>query len=179
MTKNIRKQNKKRIVHQRITLCVVLTILVVAFTYIIFVTDILEPNINQITASYISFNNRNSTDMLMIKNLKKMSNQRGKSNRNKQSLSFQISSNQDNSYELIIIPINNTIDEKYINYSLTINHQTTSDSINNLKEEEVGKKILYSGTNKKNTKALLRMWISENYEGKEKDISFEIKVKSR
>ena len=72
------RHNSRIILHKKIVLCVFLCTLVIILGYIILLSNVLEPKINQLTASYISFNNRNSTDMLRINNLEKMSNKKGR-----------------------------------------------------------------------------------------------------
>ncbi len=171
------RHNSRIILQKKIVLCVFLCTLVIILGYIILLSNVLEPKINQLTASYISFNNRNSTDMLRINNLEKMSNKKGNSILNNNTISFEILSDKKNSYEIVLFPLNNIIEEKYIYYSLTIDNKTIIKTLDQSKEKEIGERIIYQGTNKRNKKAILRMWVSEDCKQKIKDISFEIKVK--
>ena len=79
MTKK-KKQKKKNYLF--IFFSVILCLITLLLSYIIFGTNLLKPKLNEETTSYISFNNKDTTDILKIKNIQIMSNEKGKSNRN-------------------------------------------------------------------------------------------------
>jgi len=172
----IRKRQQK-VMKQKTVFCAFLLILVITISYIILKTNILEPQVNQLTTSYISFNNRNATDMLTITNLKKMNNKKGNSIFNNTKISFQIHGDQKKDYEIILIPRKNTIEEKYIHYTLVIDDKTITGTLDKNPEKTIGERTIYKGNSSKKTKVLLRMWVSEDYQHKVENSSFEIKVK--
>lgn len=182
MAKKRKKQTEKqkKLIKKRIIVCIFLCLFTILLSYSILLTDFLQPHINEMTASYISFNNRNTTDMLKIMNLKKMNDKQGNSIANPKSLEFNIEVEKDLQYEISIVPINNHIEEKYIHYALTINNNNNIvDKLSNKEKAANGERIIYQGKKRTNTKVVLRMWISKEYKKEAENVSFEIKVKSR
>jgi len=49
---------------KKVITCIVLGIFVITLSYLIFKTNILEPKLNELTTSYISFNTENNSDIL-------------------------------------------------------------------------------------------------------------------
>lgn len=168
----MKKRNKGKIYFKRIFICSILGILVFLLTYFIFETNILEPKVNELTTSYISFSN-NKTDELKINNIKKLSNKIGKSSFNNSSLELDITGNKNDLYNIVIYKINSNIDDNYIkcfiDKEITLSDtETTPDN----------GKIIYSGKiNNKNK--VLRMWIDKKYKGKVENNSYEIKIEKR
>lgn len=164
--------NKKKLYFKRIFICSILGILVFLLTYFIFETNILEPKVNEITTSYISFSN-NRTDELKINNIKKLSNKIGKSSFNNSSLKLNITGDNDTLYNIVIYKINSNIDDNYI--KCFIDKEITLSEVETTSNNG---KIIYSGKiNNKNK--VLRMWIDKKYKGKVKNNSYEIKIEKR
>ena len=69
--KKKKKTTKKNKQTKSLLNTILLCTLVLGISYLIFETNILEPKIDGVTASYISFDNLNSTDMMKIKDLSK------------------------------------------------------------------------------------------------------------
>jgi hypothetical protein len=139
----------------------------------------LEPKVNELTASYISFNNKNTTDMLRINNIIKLSDKIGKSKFNYKQVTFNVEGNKDSYYEIVLYSLMNDIDEKYIYFQLEDNDKFFSNSLSKLESSEDGGKIVYQGQIKNSNKKTIRMWISKKYANKIGDSSFEVKIKSR
>ena len=88
--KKKKKTTKKNKQTKSLLNTILLCILVLGISYLIFETNILEPKIDGVTASYISFDNLNSTDMMKIKDLSKLSDEVGKSNLNTSKAEFDV-----------------------------------------------------------------------------------------
>ena len=173
-----RKTNRQKHIDntKRILTCIILSVLVLGLSYIIFKTDILKPSLNEITTSYISFNNKNITDMLKINNINKKSDKLGKSTWNNKSIVLDIDGEKNREYKIIIYPIIKSVDNKYIKVYLKDNKELVNTNLDNLKDSEDGGKIIYQGKIN-NKKKILRMWIDKEYKGNVNDNSFEIKIK--
>ena len=154
--------------------------LVAGISYVIFATNILEPKIDGVTASYISFNNSNSTDMLKIVNLLKLNEDIGKSSLNNSKVDFNVAGNEDKEYQVVLYPTGNDINNKYVNALLSINKEKkVLDKLSNMETTEDGGIIVYQGTLLKENKIKIQMWIDNTYKEKIDNISYEIKIKSR
>lgn len=176
--KKKRKQSKiNHEMKERITFFLFLCFLTISLGSYIIVSDSFQPKVNELTASYISLNNHNTTDILKITNLKKMSNRIGKSIQNKESLSFQITGEKDKDYQIIVVPISNQIDEKYIHYSLSINKDNITNTLNKVQTQNNHEKMIYQGKYLDTTNIEIKMWIDKEYSGKVKNNSFEVKIK--
>lgn len=168
----MKNTKKKKIYFKKIFICSILGILVFLLTYFIFETNVLEPKINELTTSYISFSN-NKTDKLRINNIKKLSNKIGKSSFNNSNLVLDITGDKEDLYNIVIYKINSNIDDKYIKcyidkeITLSEGKITSNNGI-----------VIYSGkiNNKNKT---LRMWIDKKYKGKVENNSYEIKIEKR
>ena len=173
-----KKQRQQRELYKRSILCGFMFLVVLGLSYLIFISNILQPRVNDVTASYISFNNKNRTDMLRIDNLSKMSNKLGKSSLNDKVVNFKITGNNKKDYKIVIYPINNKINDKYINYVLlNDNKEISTNSLNDISTNDDGSKVIYEGKIGKSNKFTLRMWISNEYNDKVDNNSFEIKIK--
>ena len=183
MKNNKRKRNpiqNNKIKKSSIFLLVIVIILAAGMFYIIKDTDVLIPKIDEATASYISFNNSNSTDMIKITNLTKMKDSIGKSIINTHSQTFEVFGKKDEEYNIELYSIGNKIDNKYIKYIIIKNKNILE--IGNLEEKEEnnnGDIILYQDTIKDNNTYEIKMWIDKEFEKKIDNVSYEIKVNSR
>ncbi len=165
---------------KNIFFCILSCILVLALGYLIFETDILRPELNEMTASYISFNNSNTTDMLKISNLEKASNKKGKSSANTKSVSFKVTGKKNTPYDIVVYPINKDNDFKNIKFSLTENDELlNSSTLNSKPVSSDGGIIIYRGKVKESGKLTLRMWLTRKYHKNAHNLSFEVKVKTR
>ncbi len=178
----MKKRNHKQYIKQlcsSIGICFLLLLIVGFMSYTIFQTDFLEPKVDELTTSYISFNNKNATDMLKISNIKVMSNQKGESLLNDRYAKFQVSGAK-GEYQVLLYPLTNTIDSEYLHFYLDKEETYLTGTLDSLEETEDGGIILYSGNlEEKEEKFLLRMWIDKKYKGNSNHTSFEIKIKSR
>lgn len=174
--KTNRKKNK---LDRNLVYSIVLFGLVVGLSYLIFATDILEPKLDSVTASYISFNNSNTTDMLKIENIKKLSYKVGKSRFNTCSKEFNLDGQETNKYQIVLYPIGNDINNKYVNFLLTINKEKkVLDKLDNMKTTKDGGIIIYQGTILKENSIKIQMWIDNTPKSKFKNKSYEIKIES-
>ena len=177
LTKRQLKQRKE--LRKSIYVVVLLCLLVVGFSMYIYKSNILVPKVDKLTASYISFNNKNTTDMLKIVDIKKMSDNMGQSIINNNYISFEVDGKKNTNYDIIIDSISSKIDDKYIKYSLVTDKKVYINSLDKLnKSEELGK-VIYSGFIKDNNKITIRMWIDKSYKGKITNNAYEIKIKPR
>ena len=117
-----KKERKIAIKKQILTLrfiSVFLFVFIVTLFFVLTDSSLFQPKVNEETFKYISFNNRNTTDMLQINDIKRMSDDRGKSNKNKKFIEFSATGEKNLDYDVILYPIINAIDYKYIKYSIT------------------------------------------------------------
>ena len=157
-----------------------LIVIVSIVGYMIFCTNILDPKLNEMTASYISFNNNSTTDMLKINNLKKYSDNKGISYKNKNYKEFSITGKTDCVYQIVLYHIGNSIDEDYVKYSLTNEKNENYKGIVHKKEMTPdGGYIIYEGTIKDGKRWLLKMWIDSDYSKDIDNVSYEIRIKTK
>ena len=119
--------------------------------------------------------------MLKIKTIKKLSNNQGKSRFNTNYLEFVVSSSTNTNYEIIIYPLGNKIDDKYVYYYLTDSNNNKID-YNNLSSKEVtpdGGKIIYTNKINGKKKLILKMWVNNKYMGNVKNTAYKIKINAR
>ena len=107
--KNRKKSIRDKIINLRV-ICILLILIVITLFFIIDDSSLFQPKVNEETFKYISFNNRNTTDMLLINNIKRMSDDRGKSNNNKSFVEFSAVGEKNLDYDVIIYPIINNRD---------------------------------------------------------------------
>ena len=176
MTKKKKKSQKEYSFFLFSSVIVCLT--AILLNYIIFETDIIKPKLNETTMSYITFNNRDTTDMLKIKNIKKMADQKGKSFRNNSRIRLKAKGEKNTEYIVVLYPITNNIEENNIKYLLKKRQEKISNSLNNLQNTQDGGKILYEGKID-NQEIDIQLWISKDYSEKINENSFEIKIKPR
>lgn len=169
-----KKKSKVKKRHYIKTLC--LTTLVLALSYFIFSANVLEPRINSIATSYISFNNSYSTDMLKINNIVKMHDEKGESSRNRKKINIKITGDENKSYQIVVYPINSEIDAQYIKYSVHDGKSRVKNILSEMPMNKDGGRIIYTSEVKKNTNLTVNMWISTDYKSRIKDNSYEIKI---
>ena len=177
--KNKKKKNN-RIKKRSIVLLIFIVVLTISAFYLINETKLLIPKIDEATASYISFNNSNSTDMLKINNIKRMKHKIGKSFLNTYKETFNVSGTKNENFNIELYSIGNKIDKKYINYVLLKNNNIIEiGNLENKEETNNGGIILYQGKIINNNSYEIKMWIDEDYKEKPQNVSYEIKINSR
>lgn len=175
-----KKRYTKKDIRKAAGTALLLVLLVIILTYIIFNTAWLRPKLNELSASYISLNNTNTTDMLKVTNLRRLSNEKGKSFRNKAYKEFQITGQQNSSYQIVLYHIGEKIDEAYVHYYLENEHQVIKDGI--IKVDDAtndGGRVIYTGNIKDGKNWKLKMWIDKDYKGEVSNISYEIRIKNK
>lgn len=173
MARRKRKNKQKRNHYIR---AISLFLMVLALSYFIFSSNFLKPRINELTASYISFNNSYSTDMLKITNVQKMKDEKGKSTRNKSKLNVKITGTNLAEYQLVAYPINGEIDAKYIKFSINDGQNKTINTLEKTSLTKDGGRVLYTGTTNRKSDIIISMWISTDYKDKINNNSYEIKI---
>ena len=73
-----RKRYTQKKIYKLSLMTIFLLLLAFFFGYIIFETDYLQSGVDELTASYISFNNAKSTDVLRINDISKKNDEKGK-----------------------------------------------------------------------------------------------------
>ena len=177
MTKAKRRYTKKDIFVRRIYTGILL-VLVFVLSYFTYMSYSSKSKLNELTTSYISFNNNDTTDMIKVTNLKKMSNSNGISFKNKSVKKFDISGNVGDRYQIVLYHIGNLIDNKYVHYSLIINNKVKDTNIlSNMFSSENGGIVIYDGKIEENNNCILRMWVDNSYQDSVKNVSYEVRIK--
>lgn len=169
--------DKKRIC-KILVLIIMLCSSILYLNYIIWNSKFLQPVVDEKTINYISFNNKDATDCLKINNIEKLRDKRGKGHFNKKRLIFKVTGEEKINYDIVIYPIINKIDLKYIKYYLTNDLETSYNTLSSMPKSEDGGIIIYQN-NLKNKKLTLRMWVDKKYSGKISNSSYEVKIKQR
>ena len=177
MKKGKRRYTKKE-VNKVAGTTLILVVLVCMIAYVIVNASWLRPKLNEVQASYISLNNPNATDMLKVTALHKLPNDKGTSHKNKAVKDFQITGQQDSSYQIVLYHIGNLIDNKYVHYSLIINNKVKDTNIlSNMFSSENGGIVIYDGKIEENNNCILRMWVDNSYQDSVKNVSYEVRIK--
>lgn len=177
MTKKKKKTKKTK--YKLVPITIILVLFVFFFGYIILETDYLQPGIDELTASYISFNNAKPTDILKIPNIKKMNDNKGKTKYNDNNISFEVIGDKDKSFEILLYSVGNNIDESNIKFYLENKNDSKEGKLIDFETDIDNGKIIYKGKLTNNNKYKLYVWIDNNYKGSTKNISYEIRIKSR
>ena len=173
-----RTKKQQLIIRKKKLVCIFLLLLVIVLGYAIIFTDLLKPRLNTLTASYISFNNSSNTDRLEINNIKRMTDKKGIFLAKYNSLKFTIPKKENMEYDIILIPINSTIEDKYIHYILNVGDKNVRSLDKDVKGDN-GETIIFHGNMKNDSKIALYMWISKEYKEKFNNVSYEVRIKSR
>ena len=173
MKKKNKKATKKQIVKHSI-ICMISVFLIIILNVIILKNDLFTPKINEITTSYVTLYNQDTTDMLKITNIEKMSDEKGKSKFNKKGISFTITDENKEEYITTIYEIQNDIPKEYI--KIMINDKIST--LDKFEKAEDGGINLYTGKSK-DKKMKIKMWVSDKYKKRINDTSFEIRIKKR
>lgn len=172
-----KRKNKQKEIAKTISIILILIILLLGINYIAYQTNFLKPHIDTKTIEYISFYNKEITNSILIKNIRKMSNKKGKTNRNKSSLNLNITGKSGEKYEVVLYSQTANIDENFINTFLEHKNEKKTRILQNLQDSNDGGKIIYQGE-VDNSNIILRLWVSKKYSSKVKGNSFEVRIKS-
>lgn len=175
----MKKKKSKVSIFQNI---ITYTLIIIVFTigYSIFFTDFLSPSLNEMTASYISFNNNSTTDMIKVNNLKRMSDKKGISNKNKSKESFSVTGRLESTYQIVLYHLGSNLDEKYVKYQLeNEKNKIFSGILSNNEVTPDGGFIIYEGTLKEGKRWTLKMWASKEYKNSVDNVSYEIRIKTK
>lgn len=182
-TKKISKKRQQEMKIQRkvIFQCVILSVLVLALTYFLLNSNVLKSKVDEVTASYISFNNSKTTDMLKISNLSKQKKSIGESIFNNSTKTFQVAGEKNKEYEIVVYALGNKVDEEYVSFTLVDNNENklSSNTLSKMNSTLDDGRIIFTGKIDSKTTLKLNMWLSNNYKGNTKNISYEIKIKPR
>ena len=173
---NKKQRKQKQQLYKNIVISTLMLLLVLGISYLIFETDLLQPSVNEVTASYISFNNKDTTDVIKINNIKKMSNDIGMSIVNTKHSQLLVSGEQNSNYQLVVYPMVNDIDLEYINYAVTIGHDKYTGNLATGTVNSDEGIVVYNGKVNEAKKITIRMWISKEYEGEVNNNSFKIRI---
>ncbi len=173
-----KKERIQKEYHKKLVGCILMGIITLCVSLFIGNVNLKEPKINEVTTSFISFNNKNTTDMLKINNIEKMSEKFGNSRWNSHSLTIDITGEKNQSYEIVLYPITNSIEEGSIRYVVKTGKEETKDNLLTPESTEDGGKILYRGTIQ-NKKTTIRLWVSDDYDKKITQTAFEVKIRPR
>lgn len=176
-----KRQQEMKIQRKVIFQCVILSVLVLALTYFILNSNVLKSKVDEVTASYISFNNSKTTDMLKISNLSKQKKLVGESIFNNSTKTFKVTGEKNKEYEIVVYALGNKVDEEYVSFTLVDNSENklSSNTLSKVKSTPDDGRIIFTGKIDSKTILKLNMWLSNNYKGNTKNISYEIKIKPR
>lgn len=174
-----KKRYTKKSIYKLSFITILLLLLAFFFGYIIFETEYLQSGVDELTASYISFNNAKSTDILKISNITKMSDKKSKQQTNKAYKSFEVKGKENQEFDIILYSLGDTIDEEYVKYYLLRGKEEKEGNLLNTERTVDNGKIIYRGKINKNNKFKIYMWIDDDYNKSTKNISYEIKIKTR
>ena len=178
MKKGKKKYTKKSVYKSAFT-TFVLIVLVVLCAHFIFQTDWLKPRFNELLASYISLNNLNTTDILKVSNLKKMTNKKGISYHNKSKKEFQVTGQREIKYQIVLYHVGEKIEEEYIHFYLENEKKVKIEGIlSEQSETNDGGKMIYEGTIQEGKNWTIKMWIDKEYKKKGNNVSYEIRIKT-
>jgi len=178
MPKNKRdEKSQKKELGKVLFLAFILVILLVGINYIVFQTDLLKSHVDDKTLKYISFYNKEKTDSIIIKNIKKMTNKKGESTKNKSSLELTVIGKKNEKYEIVLYGQIDKSAEEFINVFTEHKLKKRKSNLKKLKNSKDGGKIIYQGKIDNND-IILRMWLSKEYSKKIKNNFFEVKIKS-
>lgn len=175
-----KKELQRKIVASSICVCL-LFLMIVGLGVALINSSLISEQINATTASYITFKNVFEEDDMTIFNLRRLSDNRGKRVTDDAFLEFDVKGDSGTKFDIIIVPINNSIDYKYIKFYLTDSYDNVilTDRLSNVSDKMLEMK-LYSGKiekNKEENKFKLRLWIDKEYKDEIVSSSFEVKLK--
>lgn len=173
----MKKRYTKKRIYKKILRSIILVLIASLFAYIILESDVLSPGVDELTASYISFNNNDNTDILKITDIKKNKKQIGISNKNNSSAEFFINGDKDAKYIIVVYPIGKVIDDNYIYYYLENEKENVSKKLSEQPTTVDGGKIIYKNKINKKEKFTIRMWVDKSLNQKISPLTYEIKIK--
>jgi len=176
--KKKRKRYTKKSVYKAASFTLGLLLLVGISTYMITHTEWESPKMNEISASYISLNNNNTTDMLKIKNLKKLTDTKGLRSTNQCVKEFQITGTRDSNYRIVLYHLGDIIEEEYVKFDLKNDKNIEIKGIlKNQPQTFDGGSILFEGTMEEGKNWTLKMWVDKEYDKDVKNVAYEIRIR--
>ena len=179
MRKGRKRYTKKSVIQTAIP-TFFLVVLVCIGTYYIQKGDWIRPELDELTASYLSLNNNETTDMMKITNLRKMSDKNGHLSKNKSAKDFQITGQKDTTYQIVLYHLGNQVEKEYIKFYLTNEKgYKAENTLSNMPDTPDGGKVVFEGTMEDGKKWDLKMWVDKSYHHEVTNVSYEIKIKTR
>lgn len=179
MRKGRKRYTQKSVIQAAIP-ALFLFLLALLGAYYIHTAEWLQPEINELTASYLSLNNNDTTDMLKITNLHKMTDEDGREEKNKANKDFEITGDKKATYQIVLYHMGNYVEDEYVKFSLANEKgQIIEDSLKNRAETPDGGKIIFEGKMKDGKRWNLKMWIDKSYHGGTTNLSYEIRMKNK
>ena len=119
--------------------------------------------------------------MLKISNLSKQKKSVGESIFNNSTKTFKVTGEKNKEYEIVVYALGNKVDEEYVSFTLVDNSENklSSNTLSKVKSTPDDGRIIFTGKIDSKTILKLNMWLSNNYKGNTKNISYEIKIKPR
>ena len=157
---------------------IILMLMIFGVYYLIVDKTLMEFGISN-TTNNITFNDLFDSDTIKISNLKRIND---KDCKKLKPIDLNIKGISDNlEYEILLIPINVSVDNSYINYYLTDENDKMikMDHLNNTNiSDDYSGNVIYTGLiNNKKEKIKLRVWIDDKYDGEINSNLFEVKIK--
>lgn len=176
----MKKNGKKYTMKDVYRMCIItgiLLILVICIGGIISNSNFNVVPFDEVTASYVSFNNSDTTDMIKVSNLEKLSDTKGVSFRNRSSKNFQVLGDKNLKFKIVLYHIGTVIEDEYIHFSLSHKgKEIIRYTLDQMQESSNGGKIIYEGVIKDQDDWNLKMWVDHSYKGVVKNISYEIRI---
>lgn len=177
MKKNQKRYTKKNVYYASVKTGI-LFFFVLALGYGILNSEWVTPEIDELSASYISLNNTETTDILKVTNLRKLTNQRGASRYNKSTKTFKMTGEKDTQFQIVLYHLGKVVDEKYVKFYLENEMgKTIQGNLKSQSETYDGGRILFVGNMKDGQNWTLKMWVDKDYKNSIRNVSYEIRIK--
>jgi len=176
----MKRELQRKIIVSSLSICVLFA-LIIGLGFMLINSSLLSDKINATTASYITFKNVFENNDMIVSDLRKLSDSRGMNLNDDAFIEIDVKGQKDTGFDIVLVPINNSVDYKYINFYLTDSDDNVIefDKLSNVSGEMVELK-LYSGIisdEKKDNTYKLRLWIDKEYENDDWISSFEVQLK--
>lgn len=170
-----KKKNNNQIFNKIINIVILLLISAIGIVFI----NKINLKKTDLTTSNISFYKKNKTDMITLSNIEMMPDTKGKSEYNNSTVSFNITSENNLGYDIIVDSDNNQIPYDKIKIVLLRNGKVeVYKLLSEFKNVNTGVHIFSTDKNN-NDKITIRMWIVNDYDKKIVNPTFEVKIKQR
>lgn len=173
-----RKRYTKKSIHKVFSVLVLLLLLIVSLGYLIFKTDFLDIAEVGVTSQYISYNNLDSTDSIIVNKIEKKTRKKGLSKFNPSSVAFTVNGDKGKYFEIVLYPVDGSIDDGVM-FHLENGSKEYNNNISSVEKKEDGGRIIYQGYLSNNNSFILRMWIGNNSTNKFNSLSYNVKIKMK